>query len=154
MPQGIVVDATGADRLRLAAIAANRNSPPKHVWRGRIFLLTADGLGTAKIMRRTRRSKSVVLPWQKRFIHAGIEGPMRDKTRPSRKPPLDRPLVPRVVELPADNPPAEAPHGTAAAMAKASAVSARRSSASGLAWSAAAPAAPVQALEGPGQRRS
>ncbi len=52
MRKGIVVNVNGEDRLRLAAIVANRNSPQKHVWRVRIILLTADGLGTAEIMRR------------------------------------------------------------------------------------------------------
>ena len=56
MRKGIVVNVNGEDRLRLAAIVANRNSPQKHVWRVRIILLTADGLGTAEIMRHTGRS--------------------------------------------------------------------------------------------------
>jgi hypothetical protein len=36
--------------------------------------LTADGLDTAEIMRRTGKSKSVVWRWQKRFMHAGVDG--------------------------------------------------------------------------------
>ena len=98
MRKGIVVNVNGEDRLRLAAIVANRNSPQKHVWRVRIILLTADGLGTAEIMRRTGKSKSVVWRWQERFMQAGVDGLLRDKTRPSRKPPLDRALIERVVE--------------------------------------------------------
>jgi hypothetical protein len=46
MRKGIVVDVTATDRARLEAVVANRNSPQKHVWRARIILLTADGLGT------------------------------------------------------------------------------------------------------------
>jgi hypothetical protein len=42
----------GADRARLAAIAADRNSPQKHVWRAEVVLLTAERRGTAEIMRR------------------------------------------------------------------------------------------------------
>jgi transposase len=123
MRKGIVVNVTGADRLRLAAIAANRNSPQKHVWRARIVLLTADGLGTAEIMRRTGKSKSVVWRWQERFMHAGVDGLLRDKTRPSRKPPLDRALIARVVELTLADPPGEATHWTGAMMAKAAGIS-------------------------------
>jgi len=67
MRKAIVVNVKAADRGRLAAIVANRNSPQKHVWRARIVLLTADGLGTAEIMRRTGKSKSVVWRWQERF---------------------------------------------------------------------------------------
>jgi transposase len=123
MRKGIVVRVTAADRRRLAAIAANRNSPQKHVWRARIVLLTAEGLGTAEIMRRTRKSKSVVWRWQERFMQAGVDGLLRDKTRPSRKPPLDCAVIARVVELTASEPPGEASHWTAPAMAKATGIS-------------------------------
>jgi hypothetical protein len=52
----------------------------------------ADGrrLGTAAIMRQTGKSKSVVWRWQERFMQAGVDGLLRDKTRPSRKPPLGK----------------------------------------------------------------
>jgi hypothetical protein len=30
-------------------------------------------------------------------MHAGVDGLLRDKTRPSRKPPLDRALIERVL---------------------------------------------------------
>jgi hypothetical protein len=38
MREGISVDVTAADRERLAAVVADRNSPQKHVWRARIIL--------------------------------------------------------------------------------------------------------------------
>jgi transposase len=123
MRKGIVVDVGAEDRARLAAIVANRNSPQKQVWRARIVLLTADGLGTAAIMRQTGKSKSVVWRWQERFMQAGVDGLLRDKTRPSRKPPLDKAVIARVVELTAGDPPGEATHWTAAAMAKATGIS-------------------------------
>jgi hypothetical protein len=50
MRTGIVVKLIPADRIRLEAAVAARNSPQKHVWRARIVLLTADGRGTAEIM--------------------------------------------------------------------------------------------------------
>jgi transposase len=120
---GIVVNVKAADRRRLAAIVANRNSPQKHVWRARIILLTADGLGTAEIMRQTGKSKSVVWRWQERFMQAGVDGLLRDKTRPSRKPPLDRSVISRVIDLTAGSPLGEATHWIAAAMAKAVGIS-------------------------------
>jgi transposase len=123
MRKGIVVNVKAADRRRLAAIVANRNSPQKHVWRAWIVLLTADGLGTAAIMRRTGKSKSVVWRWQERFMQAGVDGLLRDKTRPSRKPPLDQAMIARVIDLTAGPAPGEATHWTAAAMAKAVGIS-------------------------------
>ena len=44
-----------ADRSKLKAVVANRNSPQKHAWRAKIVLLTADGRGTAEIMAKFRR---------------------------------------------------------------------------------------------------
>ena len=46
MRKDVVVQASFADRARLEAVAGNRNSPQKNVWRARIVLLTVDGLGT------------------------------------------------------------------------------------------------------------
>ena len=44
-----------ADRRRLTALATDRNATQKHVWRAEIVLLSADGVGTNEIMRRTGR---------------------------------------------------------------------------------------------------
>ena len=52
MRKGISIEVSTADRERVAAVAADRNSPQKHVWRARIILATAEGCGTAEMMRR------------------------------------------------------------------------------------------------------
>ena len=89
MRTGIVVELV-LRIARLAAIVANRNSPQKQVWRARIVLLTADGLGTAEIMRHTGKSKIGGLALAGAVHEAGVDGLLRDKTRPSRKPPCDK----------------------------------------------------------------
>lgn len=123
MRSGIVVQVSAADRRRLAAIVADRNSSQKHVWRAEIVLLTAVGLGTAEIMRRTGKAKTAVWRWQERFMRAGVDGLLRDKTRPSRIPPLPVGTAERVVALTLADPPGETTHWTAAAMAEAAGVS-------------------------------
>jgi|SRR5579862_334035 len=123
MRKNVVVRASVADRARLEAVAANRNSPQKHVWRARIVLLTADGLGTVEIMRRTGKSKTCVWRWQERFMAAGVDGLLRDKTRPSRVPPLAPQIAERVIALTQGDPPGEATHWTGAAMAAAAGIS-------------------------------
>ena len=45
------------ERTQLEAIASGRNMPQKHVWRARIVLLTAGGLGTHAIMAATGREQ-------------------------------------------------------------------------------------------------
>src|SRR5947208_7684322 len=123
MRKGIVVDVTTADRALFEAMVANRNSPQKHVWRASIILLTADGLGTNAIKRGTGRSKSVVWRWQERFMQEGVDGLLRDKTRPPGRAPLDAEIIERVVALTAQDPPGEVTHWTAGMMAKAVGIS-------------------------------
>jgi hypothetical protein len=53
MRAGIVVNVPRADRYRLEAIISDRSAPQKHVWRDNIIIATADGCGTAEIMRRS-----------------------------------------------------------------------------------------------------
>ncbi len=54
---------------------------------------------------------------------AGVDGLLRDKTRPSRIPALGHEVAERVVALTRGDPLGQATHWTAAAMAEASAIS-------------------------------
>jgi transposase len=108
---------SAADRTELEAVIANRNSPQKQVWRAKIVLLTADGHGTTEIMHRTGKAKTVIWRWQERFGAEGLAGLWRDKTRPSRIPPLAPAIAKRVVALTLAGPPPQATHWTGAAMA-------------------------------------
>ena len=98
--------------------------PQKHVWRAEIILLSADGAGTVEIMRQTGKSKTCVWRWQERFAEEGFEGLLRDKTRPSRIPPLGPEVAERVVALTLADPPGETTHWTADMMAQAAGISA------------------------------
>jgi transposase len=123
MRQGITVEVSATDRARLEAIVADRNSPQNHVWRARIILATAEGLGTNAIMRRVGVAKPCVWRWQARFMVGGVAGLLRDKTRPPGTPPLPQATVERVVELTREPPPGEATHWTGRAMAQAVGIS-------------------------------
>src|SRR5437870_3706627 len=112
-----------ADRSKLKAVVANRNSPQKHAWRAKIVLLTADGRGTAEIMQATGKAKTVIWRWQERFRDEGAAGLWRDKTRRSRIAPLSPEIAKRVVALTLAGPPPAASHWTGSAMAKAAGIS-------------------------------
>jgi transposase len=88
MRTGISITLKPSDRRRLKAVTRNRNAPHKYVWRAEIVLFSADGIGTNEIMRRTGKSKTCIWRWQERFMQEGYDGLLRDKTRPSRIPPL------------------------------------------------------------------
>jgi len=123
MRTAILIELNAADRTRLEAIAADRNSPQKHVWRSRIVLLTAAGLTTTEVMRQAGVAKTCVWRWQERFMQEGVDGLLRDKTRPSRIPPLGAEIVAAIVARTLEKPPGEVTHWTAPAMAKAIGVS-------------------------------
>jgi transposase len=123
MRTGVTLSVTQADLDRLHALVKDRNAPQKHVWRAQIVLLSAEGFGTNAIMRETGKAKTCVWRWQERFAAEGLEGLLRDKTRPSRVPKLAPSVAERVVELTMEPPPGETTHWTSALMAKAVGVS-------------------------------
>ena len=118
MRTGISITLGEGDRCRLKAIAADRNSPQKHVWRARIVLMSADGFGTNAIMAATGTAKTTVWRWQERFVEEGVDGLLRDRTRPPGKPRVPDDRAAKVVEMTLKPPPHQATHWTARAMAK------------------------------------
>ena len=115
MRSGISLDVSPADRRRLEALIGDRNTAQKHVWRARIILLSDDGVGTMAIARHAGVAKPCVWRWQERFMTAGVDGLLRDKTRPPRIPPLGADVAARVVALTTTGePPGETTHWTAA----------------------------------------
>ncbi len=57
MRSNLSVEVPVAESVRLEALVADPQAAQKDVWRARIVLLTADGLGTMEIMRRTGPSR-------------------------------------------------------------------------------------------------
>ena len=123
MRTGITITLEASDRRRLEAVVRDRNAPQKHVWRAKIILFSADGVGTVEIMRRTGTAKTSVWRWQERFMQEGVTGLLRDNTRPARVKPLAQEVIDHVVALTTAEPPHEATHRTSAAMAAAVGVS-------------------------------
>ena len=113
----ICIYVSPANRVRLEAIIADRNSKAKAVWRARIVLATSDDYGTNAIMRLTGKSKPCVWRWQERYIAEGVDGLMRDKTRPAGRKPLSRKVRLKVLARTANQTPANATHWSRASMA-------------------------------------
>ncbi len=111
------------DRAHLQALVANRNTPRKLVWRAEIVLATAEGHGTFEIMRRAKTSKPTVWRWQERYFDEGVEGLRRDKTRPSRVPPLPRDTRLKVITKTVQETPPNATHWSRSSMAEAVGIS-------------------------------
>lgn len=112
-----------ADRAELQALLTNRNTPRKLTWRAGIVLATSDGAGTVEITRRTGMSKPTVWRWQERYLDEGVPGLKRDKTRPSRVPPLPREIRLKVIAKTVQETPPNATHWSRTMMAEAVGIS-------------------------------
>lgn len=108
-----------AERATLEGLVSGRNTPQKLVWRARIVLLSADGIGTMTIVRLVGKSKVTVWRWQERYLAKGIAGLRRDATRPGRKPPLSAEVIERVVHKTLHETPEAATHWSIRKMARA-----------------------------------
>ena len=119
----ICIYVSPANRARLEAIITDRNSKTKAVWRARIVLATADGHGTNAIMRQIGKSKPCVWRWQQRYVEEGVDGLLRDKTRPPGKKPLSAAVKRKVLSKTGGEKPPNATHWSVRSMAKEAGIS-------------------------------
>jgi transposase len=119
MAQQTCVVLNAAEREQLAAIAADRNRPRKHVERARIVLASADRRSVQQVAQSIGVSRPTVWRWQQRFAESGVDGLLRDRTRKPGKAPIAEETRARVVALTCTEPPHQATHWTGRAMAKA-----------------------------------
>ncbi len=75
-----------AERRRLEDLVRNRNTPQKLVPRARIAPLSDGTRQNGAIARDVRVALPTVHRWQRRVQEQGVDGPLRDETRPSRIP--------------------------------------------------------------------
>jgi len=85
MAQEVCVVMSDEDRARLEAIVSDRNRLLKHIQRARIVLLSAEKLPVLQVAGQLGVSRPAVWRWQRRYAEAGVEGLLRDKTRPPGK---------------------------------------------------------------------
>ena len=112
-----------ADRARLEGLVADRNTPAKVVWRAGFVLASAARWTVKAICRSTGMSKPCVWRWQKRFADEGVDGLLRDKTRPPGRKPLAAELKAKVLAKTARETPPDATHWSVRTMAKAMGIS-------------------------------
>jgi transposase len=101
---------SAADGDRLQRLVRDRNTAQKVVWRARIVLLAAEGLGAGAIAAATGKSQLTVRRWRRRFLAQGVEGLLKDASRPPRRTPLTAEQIARVVHLTLHTRPPNATH--------------------------------------------
>jgi len=125
MAHTVCVIVEAEDRERLAAVIGDRNRPQKHVKRAWIVVLSADRLPVLEVAHRTAMSRPAGWRWQRRFAEQGVDGLLRDKTRPPGKAPVPAATVAKVLALTCAEPPGETTPWTGRAMAQEAGVSLR-----------------------------
>src|SRR5882762_8696487 len=106
-----------ADRERLDRLVRDRNTPQKVVWRARIVLLASDGLTATAIAAAVGKSVLTVRRWRRRYAAKGVDGLLKDATRPPGRKPLTAKKIKQVVNLTLNEKPPDATHWSERTMA-------------------------------------
>jgi transposase len=117
------IDVSADDRERLSRLTRDRNTPQKVVWRARIVLLAGEGMGAVDVGREVGVSVLTVRRWRRRYRDMGVEGLLKDGSRPPRRKPLSAAAINKVVDLTLHAKPPAATHWSVRSMAKASGLS-------------------------------
>src|ERR1700730_16470393 len=105
------------DRERLERLVEGRNTPQKIVWRSRIVLLAGEGNGAVAVARRVGKSVLTVRRWRRRYAAKGVDGLLKDATRPPGRKPLTGRKIKQVVNLTLNEKPPDATHWSERTMA-------------------------------------
>ena len=111
------------DKQGLMSLARGRNIAQKVVLRANIILKMMEGLPKKKIAEQLGTSRPTVYLWIKRHEKLGIEGLLRDASRPGRKPEITEEKEKAIIEATLRNKPHDATHWSIRSMARAQAVS-------------------------------
>ena len=117
------ISISSADREGLEGLVRNRNTPQKVVWRARIVLLASDGLTAEAIAAAVGKSLLTVRRWRRRYVAKGVDGLLKDATRPSRVKPLSPEKIKQVVHMTLYEKPPKATHWSGRSMAAAAGIS-------------------------------
>jgi len=118
------IEVPASDRARLEGLVRDRNTPQKVVWRARIALLSGAGERPVAVAAVVGKSLLTVRRWRRRYRDKGVEGLLKDATRPPRRKPLSAETVKRVIDLTLNTkPPGGATQWSVRSMAKAAGLS-------------------------------
>ena len=117
------ISVSAADRERMVRLVRDRNTPQKLVWRARIVLLASDDLRAGAIAAAVGKSLLTVRRWRRRYVVKGVDGLLKDATRPSRVKPLPPATIKRVVHMTLHEKPPNAIQWSVRSMAKAASIS-------------------------------
>jgi DNA-binding NarL/FixJ family response regulator len=95
-------------RLRSGKLARGRSTPMRIAQRSRIVILAGDGLQNKQIAEQMEVAPRMVALWRSRFLALGVEGLLKDASRPGRTPSISTQTVNQIIEKTTQSKPANA----------------------------------------------
>jgi hypothetical protein len=77
----------------------DRNTPQKVVRRSQLVLLAGEGIGAVEVAMRVGKSVLTARRWRRRYAVKGVDGLLKDATRPPGRKPLTARRIKQVVNL-------------------------------------------------------
>ena len=111
------VEVRDEDRAELERLVRSPTTQQRVALRGRIVLLSGDGVSTGEMVERLRTTTSTITLWRNRYEREGLRGLLKDAPRAGRKPTITKEQVTEVVRRTVEERPAGATHWSEAAAA-------------------------------------
>lgn len=93
------IELTVADKSKLQRYSKARSASVRLKERSAIILLAAEGLENREIAERLGQDAGKVGRWRNRYAEHGLEGILKDKTRPGRIAPISRTTRSKIIKL-------------------------------------------------------
>ena len=110
-------------RVPLEKLARGRSTPVRIAQRSRIILLAGEGLQNKEIAEQMGVAPRMAALWRSRFLALGVDGLLKDASRPGRTPSISPDTVTRIIEKTTQSKPANATQWSRSTMAKEAGVS-------------------------------
>jgi len=106
------------DRRKLERLVRGRNTAQKVVLRAQVVLGASEGRSNNELAQGLGTSRPTIILWRKRYEEEGVQGLLKDASRPGRKPRLSAKKVEAVVNATLHTKPPAATHWSVRSMAK------------------------------------
>ena len=104
------IEVSDEDRAELERLVRSPTTQQRVVLRGRIVLLSAQGVGTGTIVEQLGTTTSTLTLWRDRYEQEGVRGLLKDAPRSGRRPTISKEQVTEVVRRTVDERPDGATH--------------------------------------------
>jgi transposase len=111
-------------RLRLQKLARGRATVVRIAQRSRIILLAGEGLQNKQIAKQMKVAPRMAALWRERFLALGVDGLLKDASRPGRTPSIAALTVTQVIDKTTQSKPRNATQWSRSTMAREAGISA------------------------------